>query len=240
MSLVSHVGTSGSGIAVSPAQGDTTTDGVIHAFVLASVRLFGEALTKTLATDADIRVVGVATRTDAIQLSQAALPQVVLVSVDPADRRPAIRAFEGVPDARVLLLGVAEIDGDVVPCVEAGAAGFIPPQAGEEELREMVRAAALGATVCSPKVAGILMRRVASASALLVRSERPRLSAREIEIARLLGEGLANKEIASRLSIELTTVKNHVHNILEKLGIARRADIRTSIFARRLRQDDAA
>jgi two-component system nitrate/nitrite response regulator NarL len=77
--------------------------------------------------------------------------------------------------------------------------------------------------VCPPWVATVLVRRVQALAA-----DRPqpthRLTPREEEILDLVGQGLSNKEIAARLYIEVTTVKNHVHNILEKLGVSRREE----------------
>jgi DNA-binding NarL/FixJ family response regulator len=78
---------------------------------------------------------------------------------------------------------------------------------------------------CSPRIAAALLRRVASLA--VERSPWPsgaRLTARELEVLGLIDEGLSNKQIAGRLCIELATVKNHVHNILEKLQVGRRSE----------------
>ncbi len=77
--------------------------------------------------------------------------------------------------------------------------------------------------LCTPRIAALLLRRVAEAAAPRS-SGLERLTPRETEIVDLIEQGLSNKQIARRLSIELATVKNHVHNILEKLEVARRGE----------------
>jgi DNA-binding NarL/FixJ family response regulator len=92
------------------------------------------------------------------------------------------------------------------------------------DLVDAVERAARGELQCSPQVAGTLIRRLAwraAAGATLIPSP---LTARESEIVRLIDEGLSNKEIAVRLGIEVATVKNHVHNLLEKLRVRRRSE----------------
>jgi two-component system nitrate/nitrite response regulator NarL len=91
----------------------------------------------------------------------------------------------------------------------------------------VVRSVTRGETLCSPRIAATLFRRVAALAAdRRVGDERTlrRLTRRERQIVDLIADGLSNKEIAHRLQIEFATVKNHVHNILEKLQVTRRAD----------------
>jgi two-component system nitrate/nitrite response regulator NarL len=93
------------------------------------------------------------------------------------------------------------------------------------DLITSLECAAQGDVVCSPRVAGILLRRIGSQAGPRRREGAAvRLTVREHEIVQLIETGLTNKEIARRLHIELATVKNHVHNILEKLQVNRRAD----------------
>jgi two-component system, NarL family, nitrate/nitrite response regulator NarL len=125
--------------------------------------------------------------------------------------------------ARVVVLGVRDTEAEVVACAEAGSAGYLLRSDTLESLCSLIQAVARGETICSPKTTAVLLRRVASLAA-----ERRResglglLTARESEILGLIEQGLANREIAQVLSIEIRTVKNHVHAILGKLGVARR------------------
>jgi DNA-binding NarL/FixJ family response regulator len=119
------------------------------------------------------------------------------------------------PAARIVALNVPE--AAVIAWAEAGVSGLLEPGVDAAELVQAVETTAGGGTVCSPKLAAVLLRhagnhRPASAS----------LTAREREIAALIEQGCSNKEIAERLEIGLPTVKNHVHNILTKLKATRR------------------
>jgi DNA-binding NarL/FixJ family response regulator len=132
---------------------------------------------------------------------------------------------ERAPDARIVALGISGEEADVLPLAEAGIAGWLTREASVEDLCETVASAAAGEAVCSPRIAASLLRRVAALAAdrRLGPTATP-LTRRQREILALIDEGLSNKEIARRLSIELATVKNHVHNILEKLQVRRRAE----------------
>lgn len=89
----------------------------------------------------------------------------------------------------------------------------------------MVESVPRGETLCSPGIAATLFHRVAAlARELQLEPIEGRLTARELDVRRLIEEGLANKEIATALSIELPTVKNHVHRILEKLNVRHRTE----------------
>jgi two-component system, NarL family, nitrate/nitrite response regulator NarL len=136
--------------------------------------------------------------------------------------------------ARVVVLGVRETEAELVACAEAGSAGYLLRSDSLESLCSLIQAVARGETICSPKTTAVLLRRVASLAA-----ERRResglglLTARESEILGLIEQGLANREIAQVLSIEIRTVKNHVHTILGKLGVARRGQAAALVRAGR-------
>jgi len=101
----------------------------------------------------------------------------------------------------------------------------VPRDGTLADLRAVIESVARGEVVCSPRIAASLLRRIAD---LAAEREPPppelRLTSREIEIVELIDQGLSNKEIAQRLSIALPTVKNHVHSILDKLHVHRRAE----------------
>ena len=126
------------------------------------------------------------------------------------------------PDARLVALNVPETDeAAVIAWAEAGVSGLRSPASTSRSSPQAVETTARGGTVCSPKLAAVLLRRVARDAG----DHRPAataLTAREREIAALIEQGHSNKEIAERLDIGLPTVKNHVHNILTKLKATRR------------------
>ena len=128
-------------------------------------------------------------------------------------------------DPRVVLLAVPELEEEILACAEAGVAGYVTRNGSLEDLVVAIDSVGRGEVICSARVAGALMRRVAALA-----SERrglpghEPLTSRELDVAALLEAGFSNKEIAGRLCIEVTTVKHHVHNILEKLCVSRRGE----------------
>jgi two-component system nitrate/nitrite response regulator NarL len=218
-----------SGSAANPAlkRGLSPPAVTVDVFVLAGVRLYREGIASALAQDDRFRVVGAAADGGAAlaQLGESA-PDVVLVEAGRAEAPALVRAVRArAPEATVVALGIAEEEADVLPLAEAGIAGWITRDASVDDLRETVASAAAGEVRCSPRMAATLLRRLA----WLAEDRRRRqatggLTRRQREIVALIDEGLSNKEIAGRLSIELATVKNHVHNILEKLQVSRRGE----------------
>ncbi len=98
-------------------------------------------------------------------------------------------------------------------------------EASLEELVEVVESVARGESLLAPRIGALLLRRVAEAAGhKRAPTAAGRLTPRELQVVGLIDEGLSNKQIAARLSIELATVKNHVHSILEKLEVERRAE----------------
>lgn len=129
---------------------------------------------------------------------------------------------EILPDVKIIVMSVTESESDVIACFEAGAAGFLPEEASLEDLLNNIQAVAKGEALCPPKVTGLLLSRVAEATRKRELREvlgLPNLTRRELEIISLIERGLSNKEIAVQLHIEIQTVKNHIHNILEKLHL---------------------
>jgi DNA-binding NarL/FixJ family response regulator len=118
----------------------------------------------------------------------------------------------------------------ILKFIEAGASGYLLKEASWEELLETIEAVRLGRTVCSARITAAVFQRVCRLSQTT--SKRPidreeELSERQREILDMIALGLVNKEIAQRLGIAVCTVKNHVHNILDKLRVPhRRAAIR--------------
>jgi DNA-binding NarL/FixJ family response regulator len=105
----------------------------------------------------------------------------------------------------------------------AGASGLLSWNAAPQQLADILRRAARGETPCSPDLAEAFLRRERDEPASAVGGDGD-LTERESEIAELVARGLSNKAIASRLSIELATVKNHVHSVLEKLKVHSRGE----------------
>ncbi|HEY1377526.1 MAG TPA: response regulator transcription factor, partial [Gemmataceae bacterium] len=123
----------------------------------------------------------------------------------------------------VVVLGVPDRDADVLAVLQAGAAGYVPDGATLAEAVEVIRAVAAGQTVCPPRVLAAVFRRVCELSAPGPADDRlAALSRRQREILALVGRELTNKQIARALGVTVCTVKNHVHRLLDKLGVGRR------------------
>jgi DNA-binding NarL/FixJ family response regulator len=132
------------------------------------------------------------------------------------------------PHLKILMTGVPEVEADILECIEAGAAGYVPQEASLQELFDGIVKVAVGEALCSAKVAGFLFSRIATEARKREQFQLldwASLTRREIEILPLLEEGLSNKEIAVALHIEIQTVKNHVHNILRKLQLEGRREV---------------
>jgi two-component system nitrate/nitrite response regulator NarL len=198
----------------------------VRIFVVADIRLYREGLAHILAKEQRFCIVGSAAHQQQtiaeLENSQA---EIVLLDMAMAGSLEVVRAIiEAVPHIRIVALAVAETEKDIVSCAEAGIAGYVPREGSSDDLLATIDSVARGEALCSPRIAATLMRRVAALAA----ERRPTaqrvisLTPRQQEIIGLIGQGLSNKEIAKQLCIELSTVKNHVHNTLEKLGTHQR------------------
>lgn len=147
-------------------------------------------------------------------------PDVVLVDIVTLRRGIAGRVRDALPAARTVVFAVDEVEEDLLACAEVGVAGFVGRDASVEELLDAVASAQRGELHCPPHLASLMFRRLTA----LVGGGTDRLSltSRQVEIVRLIEAGLSNKEIARKLSIEVSTVKNHVHNVLGKLRVNHR------------------
>ncbi|MCA4132559.1 response regulator transcription factor [Arthrobacter sp. M4] len=123
-----------------------------------------------------------------------------------------IRLLEEAP--QVLILTTYDTDADILAAVEAGACGYMLKDAPPEQIRQAVQAAAAGQTALAPKIAALLMNRVANPAAAL--------TPREIQLLELLATGLSNRAIAKETFISEATVKTHLVHIYEKLGVDNR------------------
>jgi two-component system nitrate/nitrite response regulator NarL len=131
------------------------------------------------------------------------------------------------PGAKVLVIGVSSTERESLEYIEAGASGYILPESCLEHLVETIHKVHRGEASCPPDVLSYLFERIASLRGQLQIVQDTQLSSltqRELEVLQLVADGMSNKEIAAYLRLELQTVKNHVHNILEKLRVHSRRE----------------
>ena len=208
--------------------------GILNIFLIARTRFYREGLADALGRAEGIRVVGTASGSEeALARVQLLVPDIVLLDTAVAGMLELVRALTANSRAtRVVALALPERASEVVACAEAGVSGYVTEEASFADLVTTVEGVARGEMRCSPRVTATLLRRVAVLAAGHHTSSSPStLTARELEVLVLLDEGLSNKQIARRLCIELATVKNHVHHILEKLQVRRRGE--ASAYLRR-------
>ena len=178
--------------------------------------IFRAGLQGLLSGEKEFEVVGEAVNgRDAVATVRRVLPDLLLVDLQmpELDGVGAIREIREIaPKTRILVLTTYDSDGDILRAVEAGASGYLLKDAPREELFKAIRATTRGESVLSPTVA----------SKLLVRARGPAersLSARELEVLRLVARGTGNKIIAKDLRISEATVKTHLLHIFAKLGV---------------------
>jgi two-component system nitrate/nitrite response regulator NarL len=206
--------------------------GRLRVGVVAEIGLYRDALADALRRRGLEVLSSVGTAADAAAELNRLRPDVVLVDVARSGG-PALLSelAAAVPELRLVAMGVRDVDRDVLACIEAGATGYVVRDASLKELAAAAHQVGRGEPLASPHVIATLMRRVAVLSANGNRVPFAELTKRELEIVELLEKGLSNKEIAAQLSIAVTTVKNHVHRILEKLNVQRRGEAASLVRA---------
>jgi len=205
----------------------------IRVLVASHIRLYREALGRVLEKAEElITLVGVAeSAADAVEQVRRLTPDIVLLDMAMDEAFSVARQLGRIAGAtRVVALGMAENEAEVLNCAQLGIAGFITRDASITDMLEAIEATARGEVHCSPKIAGSLFRRVAALSSSN-RTSSNALTARESQILKLLQQGMSNKMISRSLGIELPTVKNHVHSILGKLGIHRRTEAISLLYS---------
>jgi len=213
-----------------PASGS----GPIRVLIVAEIRLYREGLEEFLRRQESIAVAGTAASTDEALAGVAESdPHVVLLDQRLPDG-PAVarRVLALAPDVKVVALAIEEVELDVIEWAEAGISGYVSREGSLVDLVATIHSVQSGELPCSPRIAATLLRRVAVlASHAAPPPVETHLTFRQKEIMRLIGSGLTNKEIAKALSIALPTVKNHVHTILAKMQVRRRAEVASMLGA---------
>jgi two-component system nitrate/nitrite response regulator NarL len=199
---------------------------MIRVLVVTHVRLYRDGLVQAIGEDARFVVAGTAgTLFDAVESVQRSRADIALIDAMTVDLDGAVPALRAVaPELRVLALAVPENEGDVVACAEAGASAIVTSDTPLPALLQTMESVDRGELLCTPRVAASLLHRVQSLSRYGEAAPAQHLTYREREVLQLIDQGFSNKEIAGALFIELGTVKNHVHNILNKLKVARRSE----------------
>jgi len=206
---------------------------LIKVLLVIEVRLIANLFASVLEEEPGMEVTGfVSTVEDALGFLQEQRVDVALVSAGlPEDALKLTRSImECSPATKVLILGLSdENQYDTLRYIEAGASGYILKDSSLKQLIEVIRLAQRGEAQVSTRMAGAMMERLFRLARIFSAVENRidgdvHLTSRELEVLRFVREGLTNQEIASRLVVEVGTVKNHVHRILEKLNVSSRQE----------------
>jgi DNA-binding NarL/FixJ family response regulator len=197
----------------------------LRVFVASDVRVYREGVSRLVATEDALELAGAArTAESSAGLRDGAEADVVLLDASQTtDVTSAREIASAAGEAHVVALIAPDREVDLLDWAAAGVSGFLSTEASLHQLVEVLRRAARGESPCSPDVADAFLTRARERRAG-TRAFEDSLTTREAQIAELVADGLSNKAIASRLSIELATVKNHVHRILEKLRVHSRGE----------------
>jgi DNA-binding NarL/FixJ family response regulator len=214
---------------------DGTEDDAVRVLIVDDHDLFRTGLASLLGCQSGIEVVAQASGGQmGMRLATELQPDVVLMDL----RMPDLEGTDATrqilaehPDIRVLVLTVASGNADVDAALEAGACGFVAKDTPIDGVAVAVRAAAQGAAWLSPHAAELVLGRVRAQYAEPGSGRDPvgQLSSRELDVLRLIARGMENAEIAETLHISPRTAKNHVSNILAKLGLPGR--VQAAVYA---------
>jgi DNA-binding NarL/FixJ family response regulator len=204
--------------------------GAIRVLVVSDVLLYREGIAHGLARLGRLTIVAALSGAEAAAMLESAALDAILLDASASESLLVARQLRvSRPDLPIVGFGIGNAATSVA-CAEAGLIGFVGRDGTLSELERAVEQAIAGEVGCSPKLVAMLCRRVAALSGTSA-PPAASLTRRERQISALVSEGLSNKEIAIELRIGPATVKNHIHNILEKLQVRRRGAIGTHFRA---------
>jgi DNA-binding NarL/FixJ family response regulator len=210
---------------------DSNEKKAISILLVHEVALICNLISAALDGEDDLKILGCATNVEeALKIIDREAIDIILASTR-LPENGALRLTEALrsmhPAIDVVVLGISDNKDRVLQFIEAGAAGYVFKDSSVDDLINTIRAVYAGQPKISPQIASAMMERISQLAQLFSSldhgiTETAELTSREMEVLTLLGKGLTNQEIADQLVIEVGTVKNHVHNILNKLDVSSR------------------
>lgn len=207
--------------------------------IVSDIRIYREGLKNILAHEGSLKVVmAVSGIEQAIATIQERTPDIVLLDMTMLSSCEAVRRIvSSAPESRVIVLAIAEDEEHIFHCAKAGVSGYVLREASIEQLIQTISRVSKGNIYCPEEIVTNLLTKIKSmpdyeetAEQEALRSGQNNttlsdLTMRERQVVKLVFNGLSNKQIARDLNIELSTVKNHIHNILRKLKLSSRLQL---------------
>jgi DNA-binding NarL/FixJ family response regulator len=184
-----------------------------------------EATAELVDSQPDMVVVGqTGTGEDTIAMAESLLPDVIVmdIAMPRLDGLEATRQIAAnCPGTRVLVLSAHQDSEHVIPLLEAGAVSYLPKTVSLNELLEAIRATSQGESVLPPSVASVVVKRLSGDVDI---EGKVGLTEREMEVLRLVADGLTNDQVAQRLHLSTRTIEAHLTHIYNKLNVSSRTE----------------
>ena len=209
---------------------------MIKVIVISDIKIYCEGLSRILSNTHPVKVIGAENNLEnAVDKVKLVTPDVILLDMTMIDScRISQKLLQICPESKIVALAVPADEENIMECAEAGIEGYVAREASLDELIETVIGTQNGEFHCPPKIAACIYKTIKRISHNAKdRSQTPVvphnyenlatvLTKREQQIYSLMADGQSNKQISHNLIIEVSTVKNHVHNILVKLDVKSR------------------
>jgi len=222
---------------------------MIKIIIFSDIRIYCEGLNQILSRLDTLEVLAAEiSLEDAISKVENLMPHVVLLDMTMVGSCSMARQFmQHYPQIKIVALAVPEDEQNIIECAEAGISGYVAREASIDELFKTVIGTTKGEFCCPPKIAAFMFNKIrylaqrARADYLPDSNQQhdahvADITRREKQILGLMADGLSNKQISKTLVIEVSTVKNHVHNILVKLDVHSRVQAVT-LFQNAMQSD---
>jgi two-component system nitrate/nitrite response regulator NarL len=205
--------------------------------------IFRDGLKKLLSLEADFQVIGEAqTGQQTVELVETLHPDVLLLDLKMPgmDGIAALQRLQDkIKDTRVILLTASDQEQEVVQAVRLGTAGVVRKQHTTDLLIKSIRKVAAGEIWMDGQLTAAVMREFTEPAPPAQERPKSLLSVREREIVGLVCQGFRNKEIAEKMFISEQTVKNHLHNIFDKLGVSDRLELALYAIHKKMNEPEA-
>jgi len=203
----------------------------IKLFIIEDNRLLRDGIIAMLEKRKDIEIIAASGNKSTISFLRQLKPDIILLDLGLHNRNSlAVVEFvkKDFPNAKVIIMDIAPVPGDINLFIKAGASGFILKDATFDVFLSTIHAVAEGKNVLSPNLTESLFSQIvehAFKGDKIKLKKAVRMTKREREVIGLIGDGFSNKEIAKKMNISTFTVKSHIHNIMEKLTLHTRLEI---------------